>query len=96
MEVRLLSCAPKEYKVEEIFRTKVTKIKDRWHVRLILIKTGEVIDEMACDTRLNIGYCCHTMLRWASKLGRKSPMAQAARRRLVARVAGKIWYRKDL
>ena len=81
---------------EETLRTKVTKIKDRWHTRLIVIKTDAVIDEMACDTRLNIGYCCHTMLRWASKLGWDSPMASSARRRRVAHVAGKVWYRKDL
>ena len=82
--------------MEEIFRTKVTRIKDRWHARLILIETDRVIDEMACDTRLNIGYCCHTMLRWASKLGWSSPMASSSRKRVVHKVPGKIWYRKDL
>ncbi len=81
--------------MEEIFETKVTRIKDRWHTRLILIKTDRVVDETACDTRLNIGYCCHTMLRWACKLGWDSPMAKASRKRHRQPAPGKIWYRKD-
>ncbi len=82
--------------MKEVFRTKVTKIKGRWHTRLILIETDKVIDEMACDTRRNIGYCCHTMLRWACKLGWDSPMASAARKRSSQQAPGGIWYRKDL
>ena len=78
--------------MEEIFETKVTRINDRWHTRLLLIKTGEVVDEMACDTRRNIGYCCHTMLRMASKMGWGSPMADAARMRLSTPVPGRIWH----
>lgn len=79
--------------MKEIFETKVTKIENRWHTRLILIETKEIVDEMACDTRRNIGYCIHTMLRWADKLGWGSPMAHASRARGGPPLApGKIWY----
>jgi len=80
--------------MEEIFETKVTRINDRWHTRLLLIETGEVVDEMACDTQRNIGYCCHQMLRFASKMGWGSPMADAARMRRSNLAPGKIWYTK--
>jgi len=82
--------------MKEIFKIKVTQINDRWHTRLILIEDDRVIDEMACDTRRNIGYCCFTMLRWADKLGWRSPMASAARSRNKNREPGKIWYSKNL
>ena len=80
----------------EIFETKVTKIKNRWHARLIHAD-GSIIDEMACDTRENIGYICYVMLRWADKMGWNSPMAHAARhRKHMTQSNGKIWYRNQL
>jgi hypothetical protein len=83
--------------MKEIFETKVTRIKNRWHTRLILIETGKIVDEMACDDRRNIGYCCHEMLRWADKLGWDSPMARATRRRNQQQpVPDNIWYNTDL
>lgn len=46
---------------------KVTKIKDRWHARLLY--KGEVRDELACDCQQDIGLICKEMLRWFDKLG---------------------------
>ena len=76
--------------------TKVTKIKNRWHIRL-LGDNGKIWDEMACDTRANIGWCCAEMLRWYDKLGGNCKMAASSRHR-GKRVLnpGKIWYRNRL
>lgn len=83
--------------MEEIFYTKVTKINDRWHARLLQLADDELFDEMACDNKENIGYICCTMLRWADKMGWSSPMAHAARERQKSKPApGKIWYHKHL
>lgn len=82
--------------MNEIFTTVTTKIKNRWHVRLMHVD-GNIIDEMACDARENIGYICYIMLRWADKMGWPSPMANATRNRQKAQSApGKIWYRNKL
>ena len=80
----------------EIFDTKVTKIGKHWHARLMHVD-GRVIDEMACDSKENIGYICYVMLRWADKLGWNSPMAHAARQRQkMTHAKGKIWYKTHL
>jgi hypothetical protein len=83
--------------MDETLRLKVTQIRDRWHVRLIEIGTDKVLDEMACDDRRNIGFCCAAMLRWAAKLGNPSPMARASRRR-GKRLGnpGRVWYRQEI
>jgi hypothetical protein len=73
---------------------KVTTIGDRHHARLIL--NGEVLDEMACDERCDIGWICREMLRWHNKLGYPSEFAAAARRRQTGTPVGRIWYRGDL
>lgn len=84
--------------MEEPFTTKVTKINDRWHVRLIHIEDGSIVDEMACDNKENISYLCFVMLRWADKMGWVSPMALASRKRQdkMYKAPGIIWYRKEL
>ncbi len=73
--------------------TKVTKIKDKWHCRLL--KDGSVIDEMVCSNKQDIGFCCHEMLRWYDKLGGTDKMASASRARWkkVNTPVGKIWYK---
>ena len=82
----------------EIFETKVTRINNRWHARLVHVD-GRIIDEMACELQEDISFICSTMLRWADKLGWNSPMANAARTRMNKKYRsrkGKVWYRKDL
>ena len=83
---------------KEIFDIKVTKIKNRWHARLIRIEDKKVIDEMACNNREDIRFICYTMLRWADKMGWNSPMAHAARERqkVNQQPKGKIWYQNKL
>ena len=80
--------------VKEYLDTKVTKIGNRYHIRLINTETNKVLDEIACDTRSNIGYCCYYVLRWHAKCGGSSPMALATRNRqkYVMYQSGKIWY----
>ena len=77
--------------------TKVTKVKDKWHCRLL--KDGSIIDEMACNDRQDIGFCFHEMLRWYDKLGGSDKMASASRARWkkVNKPVGKVEYarRKD-
>ena len=74
---------------------KVTKIKNRWHSRLML--NDKVIDEMACKDSRDIGWICREMLRWYSKTGGVSQYAEEARKRHYNTIAfGKVWYSKDL
>ena len=46
-------------------QTKVTRIGKRWHCRIF--NSNKVLDEMACDSRLDIGFCFRYMLRWHDK-----------------------------
>lgn len=75
--------------------TAVTNIKGRHHCRLY--DKGVVVDEMACNNKLDISFCCSTMLRWYDKLGGSDAQATASRSRHknISHV-GKIWYKKDL
>jgi hypothetical protein len=79
---------------------KVTKIKNRWHARLTY--AGTVWDEMACDTRVDIGYICRTMMRWFDKNGGCSKVASDSRARLNQKETnhigpqGQIWYQSRL
>lgn len=67
-------------KVMDALTTKVTKIENRWHCRLM--KGDVVFDEMACYKQTDIGYCFKEMLRWYDKMGwTDSPMASASRDR---------------
>jgi hypothetical protein len=83
----------------EIFETKVTKIKNRWHIRLIEISSGKVVDEMAVYNREDIGFAVFEMLRFADKNGWISPMAMASRERGNSKrmvPTGKVVYQGNL
>lgn len=75
---------------------KVTRIKNRYHVRLFV--NDKLHDEMSCETRLDIGVCCRKMMRWLDKLGFDSKHATAVRRRMWNQEkyqpgsVGKLWY----
>ncbi len=73
---------------------KVTFIKNRWHGRLIL--NGKVLNELACERSIDIGYICREMLRWHSKMGHISNRAEFARSRHNGIPFGKIWYGPQL
>jgi len=73
---------------------KVTKIKNRWHSRLI--ENAEVLDEMACSEKQDIGWISREMLRWYDKNGGVSDFTSSARKRQVNDPVGKIWYKKEL
>ena len=78
--------------------TKVTKINNRFHCRL-LNENDDVLDEMACKDKSDIGFCFSEMLRWQNKLGSKSKMAEASRDRRIKKFPkanGKIWYQNQL
>ena len=75
---------------------KVTRIKNRWHARLI--EDGRVHSEMACAEREDIGYICRTLLRWYDKCGGVSIYAHKSRERLNTKETnlsgpiGQIWH----
>ena len=74
---------------------KVTRIKERYHARLFY--KDKVYDEMACQTRRDMGWICREMLRWFSKSsGIINDFAESARNRQIGRPVGKVWYKKDL
>lgn len=71
---------------------KVTKIGQRYHARLYK-HDGTILDEMACRTRLDIGWICREMLRWFDKNGGISKFAMASRKRQRnAAPVDKVWY----
>lgn len=71
--------------------TRVTYIDGRYHCRLIL--HDQVVGEMACRLKEDIGYCFRYMLRMHDKCGGNSDMADASRHRGKNHEAkGKIWY----
>lgn len=80
--------------MEEYLDIKVTKIKNKWHARLLdNRKDGKPIDEMACEEKEDIGYICYQLLRWHDKCGGVSPMASDARhRQKYKNPTGKIWW----
>ena len=73
---------------------KVTRIKNRWHSRLL--SNGSILDEMACERQEDIGWISREMLRWQCKLGSIDPFAVAARQRHTTNPVGKVWYRNAL
>ena len=77
---------------------KVTRINNRYHARLINATTQEVLDEMACQLRRDVGWISREMLRWYSKLGGQSQFAEAARDRQNNSTipVGKTWTRLQL
>lgn len=82
----------------EYLDTKVTRINDKFHIRLINTDTNKVLDEMACMERMDIGYCIREMMRWHDKMGGTSPMADSSRHRLGKNFikTGKIEYENNL
>lgn len=73
---------------------KVTKIRDKWHTRLL--KESEVLDEMACENRIDIGWCCREMMRWHDKMGGMSHFAGASRMRQLTGAKGRVFYCGEL
>jgi hypothetical protein len=73
---------------------KVTKIRNRWHARLLL--GDKVYDEMACEVKEDISWISREMLRWYDKCGGKSAFASAARKRHTKPHIGRVWYRNEL
>lgn len=72
---------------------KTTKIKNRWHARLIV--DDKIFDEMACSLREDIGWICREMLRWLDKTG-GNEFTSAARKRHITPAKGNIWYKNQL
>ncbi len=82
---------------KEILSTKVTRIGKKFHCRLYNKET--ILDEMACNSKKDIGFCIAYMLKWYDKLGGNSQMAMKSRSRQRSKSSetfGKIWYKKDL
>lgn len=71
--------------------TKVTNIKGRYHARLYS-DDGQLLDEMACTLKQDIGWICREMLRWQDKLGNSNDQTRAARDRQLADPKGKVWF----
>lgn len=76
------------------YQIKVTKIKNRYHARLM--KLDVVISEMASELRIDIGYICRQLMRWEDKMG-GDEVTSASRNRLNTKPdnfrgpVGKIW-----
>lgn len=54
-------------------------INGRYHVRVLL--DGAVNQEAVCESRLDIGWTCRSLLRWEDKCGNISAFASSARER---------------
>ncbi len=85
-------------KTESEYEVKVTRIKNRYHARLL--KNKVVLSEMACELRIDIGYICRQLLRWEDKSG-GDKYTSASRKRLSSKEinhrgpVGKVWYNLD-
>lgn len=80
------------------YEISVTTINGRHHARLFY--KDDVIDEMACEEKADIGYICRTMMRWADKCG-GDEFTSASRDRLNSDsdshiLRGRIWHRNQL
>ena len=80
------------------YEISVTTINGRHHARLYY--KDDVIDEMACEEKADIGYICRTMMRWADKCGGDAFTNASRDRRNVDLSSpehrGRIWYRNQL
>lgn len=74
-----------------IYKIKVTRINNRYHCRLY--REDKIIDETACNLRLDIGYVCREMLRTVDKCGGGDDFTHAARMRNVSGPVGKIFWK---
>ena len=54
-------------------------INGRYHVRVLL--NGAVNQEAVCESKLDIGWTCRSLLRWEDKCGNISKFASSARER---------------
>jgi hypothetical protein len=82
---------------DNLIEVKVTTINARHHIRLI--KESRVLDEMACDNKQDITWCCRELLRWHSKFGGTEPLTSAARERHRledTRPIGRVYYNSEL
>lgn len=82
---------------EKLIKVKVTTINSRHHIRLI--KDDRVLDEMACDNKQDITWCCRELLYWHSKCGGIEPLTSAARERHRmedTRPVGRVYYNPEL
>lgn len=75
--------------------TRVTNIGNRYHARLFS-DDGQVLDEMACVLKSDIGWICREMLRWQDKLGNYNEQTRFARKKHVVAPVGRVWYRNQL
>lgn len=74
---------------------KVQRINNRYHARLFI--NGNLHDEMACQYRIDIGWICREMLRWADKTGFSNDHTSSARKRQTTQIThGKVWYRNKI
>lgn len=85
----------KEDKMNTDVVIKVTRIKNRYHSRLIAGGIA-VVREMACVNKCDIGWISREILRWYDKLGGVSKFAAAARVRQRGKPIGKVWYCEQL
>jgi len=65
----------------ETLKVKVTNLGRCYGIRLIDLRTNEVVDQCSVKTRLEVGEKIKDMLRWQNKMGSMSPMAAASRDR---------------
>jgi hypothetical protein len=78
-------------KVEEDPEIKITHIGKRWHA--CLYHNNILIDEMACELKVDINIICKELLRWYNKIGDSSSMD---RNNVRLEAEGKIWYQQSL
>lgn len=71
-----------------------TFIKNKWHCRLF--KEDNLLDEMACINKKDIGWICREMLRWYDKTWGDSNFAYVGRHKHHGKPTGKIWYKNKL
>ena len=77
----------------------VKRINNRWHAR-VLKNDSQILDEMACERREDIGWICREMLRWVDKNGFDADkFSESARKRKnedSCQTLGKVWYQNQL
>jgi hypothetical protein len=73
---------------------KVTRIGNRWHARLL--DDDKVLDEMACNSRLDLKFICKEILRRYNQCERLSRFFKAARKRQIQGPHGRVWYMTQL
>jgi len=73
---------------------KVTRIKNRWHVRAYILEA--VVFEMACNLKQDINWTCREVVVWVDKLGMGNAFTTAVRKRQRGSPNGRIWRRRQL